>query len=1170
MSVALDLDGVAVSGPAVTPTFLHYGLVPTLTRFGLLPPAADALPAALAANRPRGIAAALGFSALRRQDPVTTREGQEDGGWLAQSGDAIRLRMWIVPRATDLDAGVRDSPMRVAQRVLLAKGEAAGLIANGQTLRLLWCDAHRTDSFMSFPVAAWGDEVAPPDAARVLAALAGARGLPRLTEVLQAASAHQARVTTDLRRQAKLAILGFINALPDIGACDAAALWRDSLLLVYRLLFILKLESAGDGFSFASTTLWRTALSPNQALGPLVRRCLDQGADTGRMLQDGLRTLFALCRAGLCCDALHIAPLGGGLFGAGTMTLLEHMDWGDRAVAVLLDRLIWISGSSGERARVHYGSLDVEDLGSIYESLLEQEPGIATEPLLRQRAGRFEAVLPAGGAPPDILPGSFFLRAGPGRKASGAYYTPQDLVQFLVREALAPKLAALSPPDDPRPADLLRLRIVDPAMGSGHFLVEACRQLAEALLADCITCDRLGLHDRIAALPDVDNSLAPYLPSHGFAEARARAICRRLVAVHCLYGCDRNDLAVELAKLSLWLESYAEGLPLTFLDHRLIAGNALTGPFSKDLTSLPVTGGPLDPLLARGVAERLGASVDEARELVRALDASIGRSIDDLTSKQALKQHLDDILTPLRCLARAWAGAAMLRDRDADDIFLSLAGHVADTGSWPARQTPRQLRLLEAGRDAVPWDLAFPEIFPGGFSIVLGNPPWDVVLPNRKDFLATYDPSVLAASTRTSRDRIERRLLCRPDIASAFETYKSGIDHTRHIIRRLYRRQRVEASAGSLDLYRLFAERGLHLAADHATIAWVLPSSFHAAEGSTGIRKAYLSEASLDWLLSFENRRRIFDIDSRYKFDLVVARRPGPTRSIRCGFYLEDLRDTEIPGRIMRYDTGFLAKAGGARLTPLELRGEADLRLAEQMFMTPHRFGAWCASQRIRFGCDLHMTQDARLFRPVNKADLTLHEGKTFHQYTDRWDTAPRHSVVSADLPPTVAEAAMHHRLAFRDIARSNDERTMIAFLAPPGVVFGHTATVEKTPWARPAEHALLLCALLNSFCFDWLVRQKAATHLSLYILDALPVPDLNGAQRRFLANAAHRLSVAKVRDDPLRANVDAVIAQAYGLNRAAFAHLLSGFSHRSRPDAPAQCLAAFDALSATPIRSVA
>ena len=211
---------------------------------------------------------------------------------------------------------------------------------------------------------------------------------------------------------------------------------------------------------------------------------------------------------------------------------------------------------------------------------------------------------------------------------------------------------------------------------------------------------------------------------------------------------------------------------------------------------------------------------------------------------------------------------------------------------------------------------------------------------------------------------------------------------------------------------------------------------------------------------------------------------------------------------------------------------------------------------------------------------LIVHEGKTFHQYSDSWDAKPRYSVAAAALKPGLVDASRYYRLAFRDIARSNDERTMIACIAPPGVVFGHTATVEKAPWARTNADALVLCALFNSFPFDWLVRQKAATHVSLYLLDALPVPRFDAAACRFLAHAALVLSCnhagyarlwreqadgrcGQNATGTLRAWIDATVANGYGLGRDQYDHVLRSFGHRSHPDAPALCLTAFDELQA-------
>jgi hypothetical protein len=279
----------------------------------------------------------------------------------------------------------------------------------------------------------------------------------------------------------------------------------------------------------------------------------------------------------------------------------------------------------------------------------------------------------------------------------------------------------------------------------------------------------------------------------------------------------------------------------------------------------------------------------------------------------------------------------------------------------------------------------------------------------------------------------------------------------------------------------------------------------------------------------------------------------------------------------MTYTRQFLDVSGGASLTPLELRGTTDLLVAERFFSKRERLRTWCEDRHLRFGCDLHMTADANCFRSAGGGELVLHEGKTFHQYTDSWGTKPRYGVARAALKPSIAEAVRYYRLAFRDIARSNDERTMIACIAPPLVVFSHTATVEKVPWARTNADALVLCALFNSFPFDWLVRQKAATHLSLYILDALPVPRFEQATRRFLAHDALRLSCnhaaydALWRDEvggdqgiavprrELRAQIDAVVADAYGLNRNDYERVLSNFSHRSDPAAAAVCLAELD-----------
>jgi hypothetical protein len=226
---------------------------------------------------------------------------------------------------------------------------------------------------------------------------------------------------------------------------------------------------------------------------------------------------------------------------------------------------------------------------------------------------------------------------------------------------------------------------------------------------------------------------------------------------------------------------------------------------------------------------------------------------------------------------------------------------------------------------------------------------------------------------------------------------------------------------------------------------------------------------------------------------------------------------------------------------------------------------------------------------------LPLHEGKTFHQYDDHWDDRPRYCVALTALAdkPEWLKAVRYYRLAFRDIASSTNERTAIFCLVPPGCVFGNTAPCERKPEARKAADALVIGAVTDAYAFDWTLRQKNAAHVNLFILNGCPFPNLAATQERFFAHGALRLTCNHAGYAPLwgeqvgdvwreptprltwpvlagddtrwafRAAIDAVVAQAYGLSRDQYAHVLGSFSHRSYPKAPELCLAAFDELTA-------
>ncbi len=861
----------------------------------------------------------------------------------------------------------------------------------------------------------------------------------------------------------------------------------------------------------------------------------------------------------------------------------------------------------------------------------------------------------------DVPTDRFFLRVGLGRKASGSYYTPHPFVRFLVQETLGPQVAERSRPEDPNPAAILALKVLDPAMGSGHFLVEACRYLGDKLYEACRLCDegaldaeenaekesateaktRLlarasDLRARVERLPDPNDELVRYLPSRapegeesGLSQRKAEALARRLVAVHCLYGVDKNPLAVELAKLSLWLESYAEGLPLTFLDHRLVCGDSLTGPFVEQLLSWPGSGEPIDDLFVKGVSERLGETLAAALAHVRDIESSVGKDVADIEQKRLAKERLDAALAPFKTLAAAWTGGVMLGDEADDAAYEALLRAVASDADVDALVASNEglRRMVELGRPGIAYDLAFPEVFHrdgsgtrgGGFDAVLGNPPWDRMLPAEKEFFAGFHLAVVVAPTKRERDLTLETLRGDRVVAELHRAYIEGFRQAERFVDRAYKHQIAEVDCqntiGKQDSYRLFLERGARLISAGGFVGWVVPSAFHANEGATGVRRLYLDQLALQCCFSFENRNKLFEIDSRFKFAVVVAHRSGNrTESFECAFYLHDIDWLFASREPLRYSRAFVQRTGGDYASLIELRSPADAEVARRCFEGTVSFGSLAENLGVRLGRELNMTDDAYRFTPASgqlpigqdprepnvakrlleQGYLVLHEGKTFHQFDDRWGERPRYLVHLSQLADKLAwrNAARFYRLAFRDIASSTNERTVIFCLAPAGFVFGNSGPCERAPEARPLCAALPLEALANAFVFDWVLRQKNAAHVNLFILNGCPVPQFTAGASRFLAHNAVRLSCSHegyaalwreqlgdewrertprhtwpvlAGDDArwaVRAAMDAVVAQAYGLDRAQYEHVLASFSHKSYPKAPDLCLRAFDELA--------
>lgn len=1283
--MALNLSSdCTFTGPALPEPFVKFNLEAELNRLALLPKATGADARALdeqwhivrrkfreLVSHGGGLRvqnhviepliARLGYARIEAVETVQTREGDEEGGALLVTEDsAAKLRVWCVDLNADLDAPARRglayrfSQTRIAQRVLLATGERLGILTNGVELRLLISDPARVDSQLAISIDPhWKRSREVPDSLRLLIALASPAGVKALPELIDKARLQQAKVTKDLREQARHAVREFIQELIDhpdnqtilAEYADKTALakdlWHEGLITVYRLLFILKLESTDDparSFSFASTSLWRNTFSPTVALAPIVRRVLDQGAQTGRLLQDGLRALFRMLSDGLQCTELNVRPMAGALFAPATTPILGRLYWSETAIAKLLDNLLWTRSARGAtaRERVHYGPLDVEDLGRVYEALLELEPGITSETMCRLRRAKLEVVVPAAqgerykpedDAPAtepttleianddadepeeeeepgrgkktkvewieEILPNNFYLRVGLGRKATGSFYTPHSFVRFLVRETLGPLVQRVSPADDPQPCAILKLKVIDKAMGSGHFLVEACRFLGEALYDAARRCDELAaaaeklaesyrasaktkpehqalaaeqearaamLRQRVIDLPDPDDELLRYLPSRsvegtagGVSHNKAIALCRRMVAVHCLYGVDKNPLAVELAKLALWIECHAEGLPLTFLDHRLVIGDSLTGPFFEHLLKYPGAQQPLDDLFTRGLTAKLTAALADALQHVRALEATVGVTVADIEAKQAAKTRLDRALAPFKILAAAWSGGVMLGPEGCDDTaYAALAKHIAENGNLPEdwltafgnHAAVAMLKMVVKGlglpaisenvsdfhtlttdlnKNAIPalsFDLAFPEVFypdgnaanRAGFDADLGNPPWDKLRVERRELLGSLDINFLLGkefegaglTDRQVRQRLEQFPLAREiegyceGVAKLFATAFAESPVVRQVIE----------SGGDADLYRLFTMRASEICSQRGQLGLVLGGGAAKNPTDAGLRRYLFARFPIKTFVHYLNLKQLFDgATSRMGFTLVGSCENGNDIRLERDLITFD----ELVRSPLMVDAAVVRENLSTTGSPFSasIRG------------TGRSLPSFLSSLGVDLGTDLHRTKetgslvevasivenalDGRLpevrAELVSRGHLVTYQGRSMQQYNHlplekagKWNPEATLAISMAACGSDLAHRSAFYRLAVRATPGhpKTNARSAVACFLPPGSLATNSLLVETNPQQRPNAKALLALAVLNSKVTDFQIRPHVQANLNQKLMEQCQVAALD------------------------------------------------------------------------------
>lgn len=969
-----------------------------------------------------------------------------------------------------LDPGTPSSQMlRYLSRVEVASDRAIkwGVLSNGQHWRLYWQDARsRAEEFLEF------DLLALSGVAPVNADLFASANTPENLHLLRAffllfrrqaflpqagdgRSFHalaldegrlwESKVSQDLGKRV------FEDIFPELTTALARhdqhamrpcsreyleQVHRAALILLYRLLFVLYAEDRNllpvhdpryDDYSLR----W---------LRSDIARRIDAGdtfSATATRVWQHLRSLFRAIDRG--DDSLGLPPYNGGLFHEESGSLLSILELPDADLAPILDGLSRRPDLSG-RAFINFRDLAVQHLGSIYERLLEQKLVEADD-------------------------GALVVKPSPfARKNSGSYYTHDDLVKLILREALAPlaseRIAAfdaaitqaargnryLSEQQiniitacDPAEA-LLKLKVCDPAMGSGHFLVSLVDDLADRILeqlADApikameagiahyqspIARDIVLLRERILAQATQGNwAINPALLDD-------RHLVRRMILKRVVHGADKNPMAVELAKLALWLHTFTVGAPLSFLDHHLRCGDSLygerLGTVRRDLARL---GSLFNDAQVSGLllaAQTLGEinaisdidlrEVERSRSLMeQAYDALDGlKRVFDVW--QALR-WIAPLDAPRRLRGEKHRAAVELlsgRYRLTLMEMLSGAGRVQSDDEAVDAQVNELLdecRALARSEGFLHWELAFPGVWPnpgstapGGFDAVIGNPPWDRMKLQEVEWFADRKPEIALQTRAADRKRMIDDLKRNGDpLAEDYALASHRAEDGARVARDCGEFPML--SGGDINLYSLFVERSAMLVAPGGTVGLLTPSGIAGDKGAADFFRSLSTTGRLAALFDFENRRVFFpDVHASFKFcALIFGGGQRQFTETRCAFYLHEVASLNRDEFLIELGASDFSAVNPNTGTAPIFRSRRDAELTTRIYrehpvLVRHTWqeernartgevalvrGDDQRAYPVRYSTMFHMTNDSSLFR----SESWLNESGGYKIASNRW-----------------------------------------------------------------------------------------------------------------------------------------------------------------------------------------
>ncbi|MBI5500475.1 MAG: N-6 DNA methylase [Deltaproteobacteria bacterium] len=1103
-----------------------------------------------------------GFGSLAAVGPVTLGDRICPIGFAALGG---RVPVVVAPADVTLDdplAGFGDGSRRrsafgLAQEFLNAEEKALwGLATNGMSLRIVrdnesltrpsWIEAdlarifeeQRFSDFAALWLIAHETRFGRPDRPATECAL---------EEWRTAGREEGTRAREHLRHGVEEALKalggGFLahaanqelRAALQGGSLATKDFFSQLLRLVYRLIFLLTVEERGLLHPTGADKKVKDLYEAGYGLRRLRERSVRRSAhDRHSDLWESLKIVFRGVASG---EPRLGLPALAGIFAPNRCPALDAAKLENRFLLLAVFRLAWLREESG-LARVNWRDMGPEELGSVYESLLELVPQVGED------GRRFEFA--TGGE-----------AKGHARKTTGSYYTPDSLVQVLLDSALDPVISETiaKSPDNPVDA-LLGLSVVDPACGSGHFLLAAARRLAA----------------HVARLQAAGTPSA--------AEYR-RAL--RQVVGRCVYGVDLNPMAVELCQVALWMEAVEPGLPLTFLDAHVRHGNALLGT-TPELMAKGIPDDAWNPIEgddrkeASALKKRNKRHADSAQTSWSFLTGGPGQESADVARSVAeLDAASDADAEALAGKEARWAGildsAAYRHQKQFSDAWCAAFVWPKQPGPLAeAAPTNEVWRTIRDGQPPNPltvkttedlarqytffhWHLAFPQVFAkGGFDVVLGNPPWERIKLQEQEFFAARNPEIANAKNAAARKKAIAALAdADPALWAEWCAASRIAEGESHSIRHSGRYPLC--AKGDVNTYAIFAEHNCSVAGPRGRAGFIVPTGIATNDTTAAFISSLIGGKRLQSLLDFDNTAQsgFFPgvAHGNFRFALltvgafghgvfVVAAALERVSDIQHHAHSLSAADIDVvnpntgtcptfrSGRDARINLAMYRRAGILWREHDEAGGNPwGLRFMRMLDMT-NDSGLFNTRAQLEAGGDKlvgnRFVGGSGEYLPLFEAKMVHHFDHRYGDYgltTDGWagtampavplelsqdpthQALPRYWVARHEVTGRFCDARVPGwLLGWHDITASAHQRTVVASLMPL-VAVGNT-TPLMLPDTEPAS-ASALYANLCSFALDYAARQKlGGTHLNYVQLRQLPVlsPKAHGAVTSWSAGA--------------------------------------------------------------------